>query len=429
MERRCRRCSAMLRPSAQSVPEIHLRLSAQFPARMSLPASRRVHATRTRGLSAPAPRTLAPAQVPLKRRPPAGPTSGSASGQASRRRHLAPTSASLHARLVTKAPSGLAKRLDVALDAGVAELRPNDGESSGESSSEEGEAPQMDGAAHRRRHLNQKVGQRLRRYVEEMMTRSSTRLTYLERLAVTKRVREEYRGELDKFMDCTKTKELNLVTDREVDDAVVAYFHSLYLAGNHAYRGEKLIASLLHHFPEFGRVGGRHLPRSWRALKGWRRLTPGFSRRPFPLCFWAAVATEMEARGSLQMAIFTLIALSAYLRPPEAMGLKKRDLVGPITGGTRFWSLLVCPQERKATTKTGERDVSVMMDSAWSQGWLEPLLELLKVGDRVRVELRLLGLLGDVQEGPELGGGGAVGPLPAPALGCQHRQSRAAPEF
>ena len=42
--------------------------------------------------------------------------------------------------------------------------------------------------------------------------------------------------------------------------------------------GERLLEALLFFWPEFGRCGGRKIPRSWRCVKGWRRVTPGKAR-------------------------------------------------------------------------------------------------------------------------------------------------------
>lgn len=193
-------------------------------------------------------------------------------------------------------------------------------------------------------------------------------------------MRVEYRRELAKFMEYADEVNAPLRSAAQVDQAVVGHFNRLYLAGFNAYRGEKMLASLLHHFPEYGRLGPKGLPRGWRSLKGWRRLTPGFSRRPLPLSFWCAFAEKVILHGNLQMGVYTLVSLSAYLRPSEACGLCRRDLVPPAVGGSHCWSILVCPQERATVTKTGERDVSIALDSVWMAQWIAPVMETLKRG-------------------------------------------------
>ena len=166
-----------------------------------------------------------------------------------------------------------------------------------------------------------------------------------------------------------------------MDAALVEYFNTLYLSGHQGHRGEKILAALLDRYPQYGRLGSKKIPRAWRAVRGWRKLTPGTSRRPESLGFWSAVAVELVRQGQLQMAVFTLLSLSAYLRPSEAMGLRRGDVIAPATGVTQHWSLLVAPSERGLATKTGEMDVSVAMDSKWTAGWLPRILKVLSSGE------------------------------------------------
>ena len=44
-----------------------------------------------------------------------------------------------------------------------------------------------------------------------------------------------------------------------------------------------------------------------------------------------------------------------------------------------MWSLLVHPQEDGTTSKTGERDLSLLMDSAWLQ-WMGPVYKAMRTG-------------------------------------------------
>eukprot|EP00974_Lingulodinium_polyedra_P098559 9552518-Lingulodinium_polyedra.AAC.1 len=61
---------------------------------------------------------------------------------------------------------------------------------------------------------------------------------------------------------------------------------------------------MLHVVPELGKRGSSALPRAWRALKGWRRRCPGFSRRPVPFAVWAAVCHSLlAAREPLKAAM------------------------------------------------------------------------------------------------------------------------------
>ena len=112
-----------------------------------------------------------------------------------------------------------------------------------------------------------------------------------------------------------------------MDQALTDYFNELFFKGHPGHRSDKILASVMHHKPEFNKYGSMRLPHAWRALKGWPRLAPGSSRLGFPLAVWAAIATEMKRLGHLQMALFTMIGLSAYTRPGELLRRKVGNLI------------------------------------------------------------------------------------------------------
>ena len=56
--------------------------------------------------------------------------------------------------------------------------------------------------------------------------------------------------------------------------------------------------------------------------------------------------------------------------------LKAGDLVAPVAGIHGEWSLLVHPEERKSRSKTGEWDMSIILDSSWMP-WVGPVLKAL----------------------------------------------------
>ena len=112
-----------------------------------------------------------------------------------------------------------------------------------------------------------------------------------------------------------------------MDQALTNYFNELFFKGHPGHRGDKILASVMHHKPEFNKYGSMRLPHAWSALKGWRRLAPGSSRLGFPLAVWAAIATEMKRLGHLQMTLFTMIGLSAYTRPGELLRRKVGNLI------------------------------------------------------------------------------------------------------
>ena len=128
--------------------------------------------------------------------------------------------------------------------------------------------------------------------------------------------------------------------------------------------------------PGFAKYGVRRTPRSWRAVRAWRRLTPSRSRRPWPLFVWAAIAVTLCFRCHQDMAVLCLFGVATYARPSELLGLRRKDTIPPVRGVSRYDALLLAPEETGALTKTGESDDSVLLDCAWMP-WLNQLASLL----------------------------------------------------
>eukprot|EP00973_Karenia_brevis_P053149 7388728-Karenia_brevis.AAC.1 len=79
------------------------------------------------------------------------------------------------------------------------------------------------------------------------------------------------------------------------------------------------------------------------------------------------------------MAMWVILAFTAYLRPREAMELQRADLIPPNPQVSRYWSLLICPSERGSRTKVGDQDDSVTLDSSVLP-WLPEMMKVLKGG-------------------------------------------------
>jgi len=146
--------------------------------------------------------------------------------------------------------------------------------------------------ARRERLLAGRSRRRLTKYLDEVLEKG-TSLTSLEGKAISKKTSIYYQSELDQFIEFADEKHLELKSDQTVDSSLVMYMNKCYFGGERAEKGEKVMASLLHASPEFGRMGARDLPRAWRCLKGWRKLTPGCSRRALPLAVWCALARRL----------------------------------------------------------------------------------------------------------------------------------------
>jgi hypothetical protein len=236
--------------------------------------------------------------------------------------------------------------------------------------------------ARREQVLRKRTKHRLRKYLAKMEGQSEAEgLTFLEQAAIGEKSRQQYAKDLQAFLDNSAQAGKQLVTDGQTDEALVGYFNKEYLAGSQSHLGNRVMAAFLDRWPEFGRLGKRKTPRAWRALKGWRRLTPGKSRKAHALPVWAAITWRMVMRRQARMGIFNLVQVSTYTRPGELIRLNRSSLIPPTKGVTKYWSLLLSPEERVERSKTGCADDSILLDSPWLQ-WLGPALQILKQGPR-----------------------------------------------
>lgn len=202
--------------------------------------------------------------------------------------------------------------------------------------------------------------------------------TMLEMMTVAPSTARMYKAEVDTFVEyCTK-EQRHLTQDHEIDSAPVDYMNVMHFSGHQAWRGEKLFAGFVNMHPEFGKMGIRALPRSWK--KAWRRWTPGRSRRPIPLPVWCGIAVYVAEHVSVMMAVGVLLALSAYLRPSELLRLRGESLVPPSSASPNR-CLLMHPSEGAARSKTGTADDSITLDSSYLK-WLDPVWGLLHIERR-----------------------------------------------
>ena len=203
--------------------------------------------------------------------------------------------------------------------------------------------------------------------------------TALERLSVTPTVWEAYKEKVVEVVDWLASKDTKWNDDSEVDEEFARWMNAKFFEGEASNYGEYALAAFAAFFPEFGRGGRRALPRTLRALKGWRRLAPTMSRAPLPWPAVCGIAMELLRVKEWQMAAWVVLVFTAYLRPREAMLLHRGDMVPPVAGVSRHWALLVCPQEREERTKVGAYDDSIALDSPVT-AWALPVWKILAEG-------------------------------------------------
>ena len=224
---------------------------------------------------------------------------------------------------------------------------------------------------------------RVRANLQAALNSTTDLATLLEDEAVTPTVRRQYEKAVEALIEWSKHYDIPLHPASKLDHALCVYMTSLFLRGHQAHVGERLFAGMMHVLPETRRHGV--LLRASRALKGWRRKCPGFSRRPLPFCVWAAICHILIARNKGLLAAMVLMAFQTYMRPKELLGLRVAHLLPPTGSITLDWSVLIAAQELGIPTKTGAMDDSLLfdapglkwMDAIWRQLTQAPADELL----------------------------------------------------
>ena len=163
-------------------------------------------------------------------------------------------------------------------------------------------------------------------------------MTYLESRAVTAATRLRYRTSLAEWLTFRDAAGEEREDDEAMDDSLCRWMTAQWVRGEQANRGEVLMAALLHHRPEFNKMGGRTLPRAWRAVRGWRRSTPARSRAPLARQIWAGICWELCRRKQWLMAIYVLLMVCCYMRPAEPPRMLRGDIVERCTAIGRSFS-------------------------------------------------------------------------------------------
>ncbi|CAK0895503.1 unnamed protein product, partial [Prorocentrum cordatum] len=215
----------------------------------------------------------------------------------------------------------------------------------------------------------------------------SSRLAPLEARSVAPAAAAQYRQRVQEFLSWHHSSDAILDHPAELDAALVFFMNREFESGHKSWRGEKLLAGVIFHRPQYGRHGADHLPRSLRALKGWCKASPSHSRRPMTIGMWAAICVEMARMGYLLAAALSLVMVECCLRPGEMPGLAPRSFLPPAPSGVTSWVLLLFPQEGNLRSKTGESDDSIPLDSRRFV-WMDSVCRVLS---RRRGSDRLLG--------------------------------------
>lgn len=205
-------------------------------------------------------------------------------------------------------------------------------------------------------------------------------LSFLSVNAVAPPSQQKYKETMELAKGAARRLGLALDTSdaNKVDQVLCDVADLLFFDGEDSHVGHTLLAAWLHFFPEFGRFGPEGLPRYRRALRGWDRLAPGGSRLPEPWPVWASLALWFVRNNLKWMGLCVIVMFSTYGRPGEIADLMSDALVPPARNISKYWAIVIRPEEQGRPTKVGKFNDVVLWDSADLQ-WVSELFRELKV--------------------------------------------------
>ena len=167
----------------------------------------------------------------------------------------------------------------------------------------------------------------------------------------------------------------------ELQNSLILIYDDMANAGLEAYEASMLYAAVVDKFPW---ATGPVMPRSQRALRGYRKLRPLASRAPLPIEAMGAIVAVIVAMGwGLGNAIGIALALYAYLRPGSVASIKRKQLLDPVrkSGPAGVFALVLAPPakagEKQLLTKTGTIDETILLDKP---SWFTPVMTALVAG-------------------------------------------------
>jgi integrase len=153
---------------------------------------------------------------------------------------------------------------------------------------------------------------------------------------------------------------------REVWDEVLSMrLEALWDAGAPKAVAQRTISGLLWIDPRLRGVQKLVLPSTSSALTGWARQEPGASRPPLPYVVMQAIVVHLVQSGCPWHGLAIAVLFESYLRSSELLTLQPFQIVPPPDPRSKVYqhvAILAAAEETGTTSKTGIKDVSVLMD-------------------------------------------------------------------
>ena len=191
------------------------------------------------------------------------------------------------------------------------------------------------------------------------------RLSRMEQKSVRLATRKDYERRSAEFLEFAGRGSLENFRDNSLDRELVDYIDHLEEENLRAGEGEKVVAAVKWLDPRFSERGGQtKLPRSARALRGFRLAKPNHSRNPLPYEWFCAIIAVLLGWKEVTVALSLLVLWDTYTRPVEIRKARVEDLIPPVHTRKELqkWSLTLAPEEREEFTKTGQQDDTLTLD-------------------------------------------------------------------
>ena len=201
---------------------------------------------------------------------------------------------------------------------------------------------------------------------EAPMLASKGGLSILESKSPGLATRKDYAKRLDKFWAFCTEHGLPTGDAAEMDMVLLDFADLLYLDGEMVDAGFKLLAAVVHRFPNLSRFGDQRMPRFQRALRAWKRYAPTPSRDPMPWSILCGIMACMVRRDCVIHAVFALLLFDTYMRLSEGLNMRVAHLVRPaprLSSGFRHWAVRVRPDAETDPRKSGVFDDTIALDS------------------------------------------------------------------
>lgn len=188
---------------------------------------------------------------------------------------------------------------------------------------------------------------------------------FLRRAFVSGTTQARYRQAVDAAVAFSRRAAPSRRNLQAWDELLVAWAEFLYLEGEQVYAARYAVFGAIY-LLDLPKKCAQTLPLAKATLKSFGRHAPERSRDPPPIehrWLFADTLCRLCAPpvGPLAAA-FTLLSFDCYLRPSEALGLKKAD-VTPARRGTaaRRWALTLAPATGRRTAKNFQFDTGVVV--------------------------------------------------------------------